>query len=163
MPPAKRSSKGPGQGIRIWHRRVFSSRKQCRQRHGRCDETSSYCRNCTHMRLVCDGYAQNVVFLGRDQIPRTAQNRIKPQQPSQIYLHRQDRSPPSAGNSPSVSGLQMRNYAIATPSTSTLCPETRYSSHFRGTVSSLLIVIHTSHNSNPYRLSFPQLAESAGH
>lgn len=174
----EKAQKGPGKGIRRWHPRTFTGCQQCRRRHVRCDLTAVHCFNCTRLNLVCDGYRQKIAFKilaqeaytaqgtspkeirhGEQETgfllpaPECSQSRIEPD----IFI---DDFASTLMDMPNYENLTSINITPVSFIQDLSCPETRYYSHFLSTVSNLLIVYDAPHNANPYRLSFPQLAQS---
>lgn len=168
---------GPGKGIRKWHPRTFSGCPQCRQRHVKCDETPDHCSNCTRLNLVCEGYKQKIKFKIVGKAPqstrgsppskrrRTAPPIVCPS-PAADSQHHEPEYNFSADDSSVPASTDVANYILSrvieqpacSLSPAISCPETRYYAHFLSTVSSLLIIYDSPHNSNPFRLSFPVLA-----
>lgn len=147
-------------GTRRWHHRGFDGCTTCRKRHVKCDERQPTCFKCEILSLECGGYARPLVFKvfgapteetacadPRTVVNKHEHNGIAVQQVTGCTIRYQS---PSHWKS-----------VMPSPIPNFLCLESRYYSHFLGTVSTILIVFDTPYNSNPYRLSFPQLAESS--
>jgi hypothetical protein len=147
-------------GTRRWHHRGFDGCATCRKRHVKCDERQPTCIKCEVLSLECGGYVRPLVF---KVFGAPTEDITGADQRTVVNMHEHNGIAVQQ-----VTGRTIRHHntshwqsTMSSPIPNLLCLESRYYSHFLGTVSTILIVFDTPYNSNPYRLSFPQLAESS--
>jgi Fungal Zn(2)-Cys(6) binuclear cluster domain/Fungal specific transcription factor domain len=147
-------------GTRKWHHRGFDGCSTCRKRHAKCDERQPNCFKCEVLSLECGGYARPLVFkvfgAPTEEITAAEQGTV-----DDMHEHNGSAVQQVTGRTIKHHNTSHGQNTMSSPIPNLLCLDSRYYSHFLGTVSTILIVFDTPYNSNPYRLSFPQLAESS--
>jgi hypothetical protein len=148
-------------GTRKWHHRGFDGCSTCRKRHVKCDERQPNCFKCEVLNLECGGYARPLVFkvfgLPIGEGNTATEQRIV----DNMHEHGDSAAQQVTGWTMTHHVTSSWKSTMSPPTRNLFCFDSRYYSHFLSTVSKILIVIDTPYNSNPYRLSFPQLAESS--
>lgn len=159
---------------RKWHPRGFNGCATCKRRHVKCDELRPCCRNCERLSLDCGGYEQKLVFKLYDgslsppstykdgpQQDDTTTSYTEHDQCYQTPLIESAEFPGLANNDALMMPYNFNQISSPMLSPQLFCPDTEYYSHFLGTVSTILLVWDAPYNSNPYRFSLPQLAQSS--